>query len=135
VEAGIADGRLALEPLSPDSVAASQDAGLRHRREGLSYRLALKDRAGRWRPRKRVPAREDHLAPRQRSIFAWRVRLAGESHGAFARALDARDPRLFEREMTPLVRAHDLQYMPRWRALASRLKWFLQRRPGPARGP
>ena len=135
VEAGIADGRLALEPLAPDSVAASQDAGLRHRREGLSYRLALKDRAGRWRPRKRVPAREDHLAPRQRSIFAWRVRLAGESHRAFARALEARDPGLFEREMTPLVRAHDLQYMPRWRALASRLKWFLQRRPGPAQGP
>jgi coenzyme F420-reducing hydrogenase beta subunit len=135
VEAGIADGRLALEPLSPDAVAASQDAGLRHRREGLSYRLALKDRAAKWRPRKRVPAREDHLAPRQRSIFAWRVRLARESHRAFARALAAGDPRLFEREMTPLVRAHDLQYMPRWRALASRLKWFLKGRPGPARGP
>jgi coenzyme F420 hydrogenase subunit beta len=135
VEAGIADGRLALEPLSPDAVAASQDAGLRHRREGLSYRLALKDRAREWRPRKRVPAREDHLAPRQRSIFAWRVRLARESHRAFARALAARDPGLFEREMTPLVRAHDLQYMPRRRALASRLKWFLKGRPGPARAP
>jgi coenzyme F420 hydrogenase subunit beta len=133
VEEGIADGRLALSELSPDRVAASQDAGLRHRREGLSYRLLLKDRAGAWRPRKRVPAREDHLAPRQRSIFAWRVRLARESHRAFARALAARDPGLFKREMTPLVRAHDLEYMPRWRALASRLKWFLQRRPGPAR--
>jgi coenzyme F420-reducing hydrogenase beta subunit len=133
VEAGIADGRLALEPLSPDAVAASQDAGLRHRRQGLSYRLALKDRAGQWRPRKRVPAREDHLSARQRSIFAWRVRLARESHRAFGRALAARDRGLFEREMTPLMRAHDLQYMPRWRALASRLKWFVKRRPGPAR--
>jgi coenzyme F420 hydrogenase subunit beta len=135
VEDGMADGRLAMSELSPDAVAESQDAGLRHRREGLSYRLLLKDRLGAWRPRKRVPAREDHLAPRKRSIYAWRVRLARESHRVFARALAAGDPALFEREMTPLVRAHDLEYMPRWRALASRLKWFLQRRPGPARKP
>jgi coenzyme F420 hydrogenase subunit beta len=133
IEAGIADGRLSLEPISADAVAESQDAGLRHRREGLSYRLLLKDRAGRWRPRKRVPAREDHLEPRQRRIYAWRIRLARESHRAFARALAKRDVSVFEREMTPLMRAHDLEYMPRWRALASRLKWFLQGRPGPAR--
>lgn len=135
IEAGIADGRLALEPISADEVAQSQDAGLRHRREGLSYRLALTDDAGRWRPRKRVPASKDHLEPRQRRIYAWRVRLARESHRAFARALAARDVSRFEREMTPLMRAHDLQYMPRWRALASRLKWWVQGRPGPARDP
>ncbi len=44
-------GRLHLEPLDADKAAHSQAGGLRHRREGLKYRLAIADANGKWLPK------------------------------------------------------------------------------------
>ena len=52
IQGGIKSGRLKLDEIDANDVAQSQDAGLRHRREGLAYRLHLKDKAGLWRPPK-----------------------------------------------------------------------------------
>jgi coenzyme F420 hydrogenase subunit beta len=103
-------GRLALEPISPGEVAQSQDGGLRHRREGLAYRLWLKDQDGEWRPPKRVAARADHLSARDRQRLDLRVRMARESHVAFAEALERGSLDVFRRRMEPLVRAYSGLY-------------------------
>ena len=50
VEKAISANRLKMDRITPDEVAQSQAGGLRHRREGLSYRLFLKDKANEWRP-------------------------------------------------------------------------------------
>jgi coenzyme F420-reducing hydrogenase beta subunit len=74
-----AAGRLHLDYLSPDQAADSQAAGLRHRRQGLSYRLRLLERAGRWIPRKRVRPGSLAVSFRYKLIFLLRMSIATTS--------------------------------------------------------
>lgn len=103
-------GELTLERLDADAAAVSQDAGLRHRRQGLSYRLCLADEQGKWRPQKRVAAAADHLTERERSIHKYRMQIAELSARAFA------DVRLtgtiddFKSRMSPLLAKYKAQY-------------------------
>lgn len=101
-----ASGRLALEPLTADAVAASQSSGFRHRRMGLAYRLHLKDRAGQWRPPKRVNASGLKLHPVRRKIFALREKLMWASHAAFAEAVAADDVNAVAARLAPLREAY-----------------------------
>lgn len=123
LEAGANAGELVLEPIGADRVAASQDAGLRHRRDGLAYRLWRADAVGRWRPAKRVAPSRDHLRPRQRRIFELRVALMEESHRAFAAALALGDRSVYSERMRPLIAAYEKAYaLKGWRRTASLAK-------------
>ncbi|MGK6319398.1 Coenzyme F420 hydrogenase/dehydrogenase, beta subunit C-terminal domain [Sphingomonas sp. DT-204] len=82
IEQGRAAGRLRLEPVDTAFVIATQDAGLRHRREGLAYRLT-------WRrvglvPRKRVAPAKAGLPLRRRLVYRMRVWIGRWSHRLFA---------------------------------------------------
>ncbi|MGE5562861.1 MAG: Coenzyme F420 hydrogenase/dehydrogenase, beta subunit C-terminal domain [Bacillota bacterium] len=92
VEQARLDGRLELTPVDADFIAQTQAAGLRHRRDGLAYRLSWRRRG--LRPRKRVAASAD-LPPRRKLLYRLRYAIARWSHRVFrvARALHA--PRLY----------------------------------------
>lgn len=127
IECAIASGRLHLDRIGADDVAKSQDAGLRHRREGLAYRLYLKDQAGLWRPIKRVQAQAKHLDQRVKEIQKLRVLLANTSHLAFEKALKVESFTVFKNTMAPLVKAYDAFYQPPlWKQYASRLKRYFK---------
>lgn len=87
VRAGIAEGRIALSEVGADFVQRTQEAGFRHRREGLSYRLSLR-RSGLM-PRKRVPPRSAGITPRRKLVYRMRAFDSRWSHRVFrlARAL------------------------------------------------
>ena len=70
---GIASGALALDPISAEEAAASQAGGLRQRRDGLSFRLALLDRLGVRHPKKRVAAGSIALRAGYERIFLGRM--------------------------------------------------------------
>lgn len=78
VAEGIAQGALSLSPVDADFVARTQAAGLRQRREGLAYRLAITPLA--MTPRKRVapsramPARRKLIYRMRMAISRWSVR-------------------------------------------------------------
>jgi coenzyme F420-reducing hydrogenase beta subunit len=77
VEAARSDGRLELTPVDADVIAQTQAAGLRHRRDGLAYRLT-------WakpgiQPRKRVLPSAD-LPLRRKLVYRLRFMIARESH-------------------------------------------------------
>lgn len=92
LEEAAAAGRLHVEPVSPDRAAESQGAGLRHRREGLAWRLWRDQRKGLWVPRKRVAP--SAALPRQRQmIYDARDRIRDDSHQAL---LEARRSGRFE---------------------------------------
>lgn len=95
--------RLHLEDVSADDVAASQAGGLRHRREGLAYRLWLADKENRWRPKKRVVANRRHLTPAMRRIHQMRMAIAELSHAAWREARDKNDFTIFANQMKPLM--------------------------------
>ncbi len=123
----VAAGRLHLEPVSAEEVAESQNAGLRHRREGLAYRLWLRQQTGAWTPRKRVaPDRHGVSGPTQRVMQA-RLRLAEESLTAFAEAKRAGSLGLFLAKMRPAVRDYYAVLNRVSRKLADRL-WNLRTR-------
>lgn len=127
---GIADGRLALEPISAKKVIQSQLGGLRHRREGLAYRLKLADERGEWRPRKRVEARSRGLSRKRKAIYRLRMQLREQSHAAFQRAKQFENLQQFITEMEPLVTEYQTHYRPGKlhrikRGLQRRLNWLL----------
>jgi len=86
LEEGRRDGRLALEAVDGDFVARTQEAGLRHRREGLAYRLTWPKRG--LRPRKRVRP-SARLPVRRRLIYRLRRMISAGSRRA------SRWPRLY----------------------------------------
>lgn len=86
VDKARADGRLKLEPVDAEFIVRTQAAGLRHRRDGLAYRLTW--RRARIAPRKRVePSRT--LPLRRKLVYRMRFHIARLSHAMFriARAL------------------------------------------------
>lgn len=116
LESGAADGRLRLDPLSADQVAASQAGGLRHRRDGLAYRLMLTDSQRKWRPTKRVAPGQEHLSPNMRRIHRLRFELGQKSHAAFRRARSNGDWEDFLAVIAPLVDAYERDMRPSvWR--------------------
>jgi hypothetical protein len=100
-ESAIADGRLALEPLSADDVVRSQAGAFRHRREALPDRLAAADERGEWRPPKRLAAAPGP-AP-VRALNAARERLRDRSHTSMAEARRAGSLELMRELMAPEI--------------------------------
>lgn len=92
IENARADGRLQLEPVDADFVAATQAAGLRHRRDGLAYRLTWRRRGIRLRKRIAPSAR---LPLRRKLIYRLRHAIARSSHRVFALARTLRFPALY----------------------------------------
>jgi hypothetical protein len=117
VRQAIGDGRLTLTPLSMDDAARSQDAGLRHRRIGLSARLDRAHRQRRWAPPKRDWAGK--LTRRQRLVYILREIMAERSHGAFQEAIEAGSFAIFAARMTPYMVLHD--WLNRGQSLRSSL--------------
>jgi coenzyme F420-reducing hydrogenase beta subunit len=95
VAAGIAEGRLKLDPVDGAFVEQTQAAGLRQRREGLAYRLTW-PKAG-IRPRKRVAPDASAPTARRKLIYAMRALISAGSHRVFWLARQAERPPLYVR--------------------------------------
>jgi coenzyme F420-reducing hydrogenase beta subunit len=95
-------GDLLMTMTDPNTISRSQDPGLRHRREGLMHRLARREEAGQWAPRKRVRPKLEK-SPARRRIYDLRLRIAEVSSQAFAWA--KREGRLerFKEEISALL--------------------------------
>jgi len=125
LQAGATEERLHLDSLGADAVAESQAGGLRHRRDGLAYRLWLTDRTGAWRPRKRVSAKCDHLDPHMQRVHRQRFALGQASHALFAKARAKGDFHVFLLEVMPLIQQLDSLMAP---SLARRVINLIERK-------
>lgn len=87
LEAGMASGALALRPMTVADVVTSQGGNYRHRREGLSVRVARARRSGRWYPKKREALLTGfQVSDRQAQLYRLREQLAAQSHEVFSEA-------------------------------------------------
>jgi coenzyme F420-reducing hydrogenase beta subunit len=93
IEGAISQGRLALTPVDAAFIIATQDAGLRHRREGLAYRLTWR-RRGPVDPRKRV-APNAAIPLRRKLVYRMRAHIAAWSHRVLRAGRIARAPKLY----------------------------------------
>lgn len=123
-----ADGRICIAPLSAEDVAKSQRSGLRHRREGLSARLAAAQRRGDWYPPKRVAAGSFAIDSNRRRLYTLREQLRDLSHSAFLQARAKTDLSQFVRKMRPMVeRYHRTLRGPLVVRVSNRIKRLLNR--------
>jgi coenzyme F420-reducing hydrogenase beta subunit len=93
VAAAIEDQRLTLEPVDADFIAGTQAAGLRQRRDGLSYRLRVAP--PKLPLRKRVPSGGEMLPARRKLIYRTRRWISAGSHRMFAAARALNWPDLY----------------------------------------
>ena len=92
IEAARADRRLQLEPVDAEFIVRTQAAGIRHRRDGLAYRLTWRRRG--IRPRKRVSPSAD-LPLRRKAVYRMRYAIARWSHRVFRLARNLNCPGLY----------------------------------------
>ncbi len=97
---------LNLTEIDENRIFESQAGGFRHRREGLGYRLYLKDEVSEWRPIKRVEASND-ISEKRKKIYETRVLLAEKSHQYYAEAEDVDDFDVYINQMKPIIRKYD----------------------------
>ncbi|RYM93677.1 Coenzyme F420 hydrogenase/dehydrogenase, beta subunit C-terminal domain [Bifidobacterium animalis] len=111
-----------LEEVPAKLVAQSQRSGLRHRREGLAYRLYLKDRKNGWRPTKRVQA-SNHIPYLRKKVYEDRMELTEQSFVAFREALKSpKGMKRFNEIMQPIVRKYQRVDNPIHRRLLRKMK-------------
>lgn len=96
------ENELALDELSSERIYQSQAGGFRHRRDGLAYRLYLKDKKKLHRPIKRVEASND-LSNKRKKIYESRMSLSEYSFDAFKLAKKKEDFNVFKLEMDTIV--------------------------------
>ena len=92
IRAGCTDGRLDLKDVDGEFIVRTQAAGLRHRRDGLAYRLSW--RCSRDVPQKRVTARSE-LPLRRKLVYRMRYAIARFSHPLFRFARTCRAPAIY----------------------------------------
>ena len=92
IEQAQSDGRLQLEPVDAEFIVRTQAAGLRHRRDGLAYRLSWRRRG--IVARKRVAPSSD-LPFRRKLVYRSRYGIARWSHRMFRLAKTLHWPALY----------------------------------------
>lgn len=96
------DKTIHVDAISSKKVYQSQAGGFRHRRDGLAYRLYLKDENNEWRPNKRVQP-SGNLKSKRKKIYEMRTMLSHESFKAYKVAESEKDFNAFISYMNPLV--------------------------------
>lgn len=99
-------GKIHIEEISANKIYQSQAGGFRHRREGLSYRLYLKDIEGKWRPEKRVKP-SNKLSSKRKKIYSKRTLLSQRSFHSYNDALKKKNFKLFVEDMDPHIKELD----------------------------
>jgi coenzyme F420 hydrogenase subunit beta len=110
LQAGVGSGSVQLDEITADEAALSQDAGLRHRRQGLSFRLRLKQVLGVWYPAKRVRAGSLASTLNYKLVIALRMVISRASAPAFRLAKHLDSWAVFRFAMAPWVLAYSMLY-------------------------
>lgn len=103
------DRRIALKPISAKTTISSQAAAVRHRREGLAYRLQYEMTVRPYVPRKRVRPAGSFLQRFGSRVFIPRMELARRSHELFAAVTDEASYQRFKKEIQLLMDRYDQQ--------------------------
>ncbi|MEM4260306.1 MAG: Coenzyme F420 hydrogenase/dehydrogenase, beta subunit C-terminal domain [Candidatus Woesearchaeota archaeon] len=107
----VKEKRIYIKNIPVETAVKSQLAGLKHRRDGLAYRIWLKQKKGLWFPRKRVRPNYDHLSLVYRCIFSLRTKISKRSHLAFQKANYRSNIKYFVKNIKPLLIQYKLLYL------------------------
>jgi coenzyme F420-reducing hydrogenase beta subunit len=117
IQRGSESGALWIEQLTHDEAIATQAGALRMRREGLAYRLWLREQNGEWHPTKRVRPSRTHIPKRRRRVYEVRALIRSRSVRLFAAAKETGNLSVFQRAIRRATRRHDRLSNPMYRRL------------------
>ncbi|MCC5879153.1 MAG: Coenzyme F420 hydrogenase/dehydrogenase, beta subunit C-terminal domain [Idiomarina sp.] len=92
--------------LSPERVLDSQRSGLRHRREGLSYRSARDMKKGEAFPVKRVSPGSHKLTKHRKLTYDYRETIRTTSHSSFIAAKEHKDLHVALSALAPVIQTY-----------------------------
>jgi coenzyme F420-reducing hydrogenase beta subunit len=121
---GMESGDLALRELSERQVISSQDAGFRHRRQGLALRLGIKAQSNEWFPPKRTKPVFKPDSNWEKRLFELRMKLTKASFDAFRKALREDMFPVYRELMLPLMQEYEAHYkcLPFYRRVLGKLR-------------
>jgi coenzyme F420-reducing hydrogenase beta subunit len=119
-------GRVSMDSILPDLAAQSQAGGLRDRREGLAYRLYLKEKDGEWAPEKRVRP-SCRLSRSRKKIYRLRMGLGTLSHKLWAESMRAGDFAVFQAGMGKMIRRYNRAYISFPARIACKVKQMVEK--------
>ena len=121
------ENRLELDELSIDKAAQSQDAGLRHRKDSIAYRLHCEQTDNSWVPKKRTPPVKN-LSPRyEMKRQRLRSKMRAMSHDLFLDAKAAGNISLYIDGISPVYYRYTVQGRSVVRRIFSFIKKNLKR--------
>lgn len=117
VRKGIQNGNLQFEEIPAEKVAESQMGGIRHRRDGLSYRIKRQIEQGNWVPEKRI---EPGSSERD-ILYKKREELRKISHESFLKAKEEGDYSIFEETMEGELKDYNKIYGNKFTKIVSNI--------------
>ncbi|ORT51870.1 hypothetical protein ST37_04070 [Vibrio sp. qd031] len=131
IEQAIKENRIKLDGLSLQNVIASQDAGIRHRKKALGYRLELEKAKNNWVPPKRDGVKNTALSSHEKLRQKLRLQLRETSHSSFQEALVKNDLNIYIQAMTPIYERYKGikgSYIERALKFNKRVRNFIKRK-------
>lgn len=129
MEAAITEKRVMLDELTIERAISSQDAGIRHRKHALSYRLQLeKDN---WTPPKRLNTGNFNISHSEKNRQKLRIKMRDTSHASFQLALKNNDINIYVNSMRPIYQCYkDIKgdYFERIAKFTKRFNNFIKRK-------
>jgi coenzyme F420 hydrogenase subunit beta len=119
--------RLAFTKAVAENIAASQSGGLRDRREGLAYRLYLKQKRQEWAPQKRVKPDSKNLKRQRARIYRARSEAGAASHRCWKEAVEQKEFCVFRAGIQPYVKRIQRLYRSFFKRVLDKLKTFYAR--------
>jgi coenzyme F420 hydrogenase subunit beta len=108
IEDGIVSNSLNLESISEDLAFQSQSSGVRHRTEGLAYRIKEQNDNGIATPKKRVTYSDYNITEERAEIYRLRESVRVASHVLFKVAKEKNDLPFFMQSIMPLINIYKL---------------------------
>lgn len=102
IENAMTSNRLFFSEVDASVVVATQLGGIRHRREGLTYRLFNKVRQNKWVPVKRVTP-GNNIPPHRKRLYRVREEMSKASHDSFLRSKESGNFQNFIDSMMPFI--------------------------------
>ncbi|PID33234.1 coenzyme F420 hydrogenase [Candidatus Saccharibacteria bacterium] len=109
IQSGIKTGQLKLDVVSLEKIKDSQRGLIHHYRDELPYRLRKKDKAGIWRPQKRVEA-STKISLTKRRVQDMRQKIMNQSKRLYRQAELKDDWSYFQKRLEPMIKKYRLTY-------------------------
>jgi len=121
IKSAIEMGGVAFDESSAEKIGQSQAGGLRDRREGLAYRLWMKQSAQEWSPTKRIAPCRKGVSSQRQKLYRLRFKMGRESHQAWQKAKCDGNMDIF----TSFFNKANVKYKKAYFTLRQRVKYSL----------